>query len=284
MQSSRLIELSYPQDDEKSESESTQKNVHYTCILDEKKYNELLENTKKLKQLTETLVTLEKQMIDLRTQLEESVKQKEGADFNVLKATEKHEHLQTELKKTLEENETLKTNITKLTKAIKKLHSNQDKIEEREKEVTMHLNAEKYFKEQCVFLENALYRKQQELDETRDLLKQTESELDESRQCNTSLNESFTLEQQAHKETLEQKKSIGIVCAKQLQQQAKHYEDKLFQAYNEINSLKNILKQNEQNKLYSSIVKRNNNTIFKDSKIPVENDKNKNLVVSTLKK
>ena len=113
--------------------------------------------------------------------------------------------------------------------------------------------------------------KQQSLNETIDLLKKTQEELDYARKDANSINESYILEQKAHHDTCEELKAFSQEWADQFKQQADYFGNKLLQATNEIERLRNAIKFSINNKTYSNVVK---DGLFKDNKTSAD-EKNK---------
>ena len=173
--------------------------------------------------------------------------------------------LQGDLKKQLEENEKLLNEKNRLADTLKNFQEKLMNTEREKKHFQLH------YQKQLLHIQNELKEKQQSLNETIDLLKKTQEELDYARKDANSINESYILEQKAHHDTCEELKAFSQEWADQFKQQADYFGNKLLQATNEIERLRNAIKFSINNKTYSNVVK---DGLFKDNKTSAD-EKNK---------
>lgn len=195
----------------------------------------------------------------------------EKYDF-ILDAEEYNELLQLRKKvqKFTEEHKNNEQHISELKHQLETISK------QKENEINMMKNN---FQQQRTALQNELTRTQQEARETNNLLKQRETELNNARHEIVSINEMFIHEQSTHKETYDQLNQIKKESSLRLQQQAEKYDGKLLESQSEINKLRNMYRQTDSYRPYSSTIKNTITTLFKDNKSPTDKDKTPSVAV-----
>lgn len=176
--------------------------------------------------------------------------------------------LQTQCQKITEENAKLVTEKNKLGEALKSAQEIFNKHRQNAEDALTHSEREKkilqqQFYKQVTQIQNELKQKQQSLNETIDILKKNQEDLEYARKDVISINESYILEQRAHQETCEELKEFSREWAEKFKQQSDYFGNKLSQANNEIERLRNVIKTSINTKSYSAVVK---DGMFKENK------------------